>query len=68
MKTYRPTSKSRRHMTTLPFKEYVTASEPYKPLTFGFKRDVARNAFGRITDPPQGRRPQEALPRNRFHV
>ncbi len=49
MKSYRPTTKSRRHMTTLPFKQYVTTSEPYKPLTMGFKRDVGRNAFGRIT-------------------
>lgn len=49
MKTYRPTSKSRRHMTVQPFKEYVTVSEPYKPLTQGFKRDMGRNAFGRIT-------------------
>jgi len=36
-------------MTTLPFKQYLTASEPYKPLTSGFKRDVGRNAHGRIT-------------------
>ncbi len=36
-------------MTVLPFKEYVTASEPYKALTVGFKRDMGRNAFGRIT-------------------
>lgn len=36
-------------MTVLPFKDYVTASEPYKPLTVGFKRDMGRNAFGRIT-------------------
>jgi large subunit ribosomal protein L2 len=49
MKSFRPTSKSRRHMTVLPFKEYLTASEPYKPLTYGFKRDVGRNAHGRIT-------------------
>ncbi|HEX7724169.1 MAG TPA: 50S ribosomal protein L2, partial [Candidatus Paceibacterota bacterium] len=49
MKTYRPYTKSRRHMTTLPFKEYLTTNEPYKPLTLGFKRDVGRNAHGRIT-------------------
>ncbi len=49
MKSYRPYTKSRRHMTTLPFKQYLTASEPYKPLTVGFKRDVGRNSQGRIT-------------------
>ena len=54
MKSFRPTSKSRRHMTVLPFKESLTASEPYKPLTHGFKRDVGRNAHGRITVRHQG--------------
>ncbi len=49
MKSFRPTTKSRRHMTVLPFKEYLTASEPYKPLTYGMKRDMGRNAAGRIT-------------------
>lgn len=49
MKSYRPTTKSRRHMTTLPFKEYLTASEPHKALTSGFKRDMGRNSHGRIT-------------------
>lgn len=36
-------------MTTLPFKDYVTVSEPHKALTTGFKRDVGRNSQGRIT-------------------
>lgn len=36
-------------MSVLPFKQYLTTSEPYKPLTVGFKRDMGRNAFGRIT-------------------
>jgi large subunit ribosomal protein L2 len=36
-------------MTTLPFKKYLTVSEPYKALTKGMKRDMGRNAFGRIT-------------------
>ncbi len=49
MKSYAPTTPSRRHMTTLPYKEYLTASEPHKALTKGMKRDMGRNAFGRIT-------------------
>jgi large subunit ribosomal protein L2 len=49
MKFYRPTTPSRRNMSTLPFKKYLTTSDPYKPLTVGFKRDVGRNAYGRIT-------------------
>jgi large subunit ribosomal protein L2 len=36
-------------MTTIPFKKYLTTNEPYKPLTVGFKRDMGRNSFGRIT-------------------
>ena len=36
-------------MTTVPFKKYLTTDEPYKPLTHGMKRDMGRNAFGRIT-------------------
>lgn len=49
MKSYRPTTPSRRGMTTLPYGEYLTASEPHKALTKGMKRDMGRNAFGRIT-------------------
>ncbi len=54
MKHYHPTTPSRRHMTTLPFKKYLTTSEPYKPLTKGMKRDVGRNSQGRITVRHQG--------------
>ncbi|HEY4478726.1 MAG TPA: 50S ribosomal protein L2 [Candidatus Paceibacterota bacterium] len=49
MKSYHPTTPSRRHMTTLPYRKYITADEPYKPLTRGMKRDMGRNSQGRIT-------------------
>ena len=49
MKTYRPTSPSRRGMQTINFKDYVTKKNPLKALTYGRKRDVGRNAFGRVT-------------------
>jgi large subunit ribosomal protein L2 len=49
MKRYRPTTKSRRNMTTVSFRDHITASEPHKGLTHGFKRMHGRNAFGRIT-------------------
>ncbi|MEI6057445.1 MAG: 50S ribosomal protein L2 [bacterium] len=49
MKSYHPSTPSRRGMTTIEFKKYLTASEPYKALTKGMKRDMGRNAFGRIT-------------------
>lgn len=49
MKRYRPTTKSRRQMSTISYGDYLTVNEPYKKLTHGFKRDVGRNAFGRVT-------------------
>jgi large subunit ribosomal protein L2 len=49
MKTYAPTTPSRRNMTGLEYGKYITTQTPYKPLTKGMKRDMGRNAFGRIT-------------------
>ncbi|MEK7143199.1 MAG: 50S ribosomal protein L2, partial [Patescibacteria group bacterium] len=49
MKFYRPTTPSRRHMSTVSYRGVLTASKPHKALTVGGKRDVGRNAFGRIT-------------------
>ena len=49
MKKYHPVTPSRRHMTTLPYRKYLTTSDPYKPLTKGMKRDMGRNSQGRIT-------------------
>ncbi|MEI6238322.1 MAG: 50S ribosomal protein L2 [bacterium] len=54
MKTYRPTTKSRRHMTTISYNEYLTTQDPYKPLTHGYKRDVGRNNQGRLTTRHKG--------------
>lgn len=41
-------------MTVLPFKEYLTVSEPHKALTYGMKRDMGRNSAGRVTVRHQG--------------
>lgn len=49
MKSYRPYTKSRRHMTTVTFKGKVTTNEPHKALTTGGKRDMGRNNAGRIS-------------------
>ncbi len=49
MKHYRPYTKSRRHMTTLPFRQLLTTNEPHKALIGGGKRHVGRNSAGRIT-------------------
>src|SRR3989338_3343334 len=49
MKTYKPTSKSRRQMTNVNYAEILTKSSPEKSLTYGFRRSVGRNSKGRIT-------------------
>lgn len=49
MKKYKPTTPSRRHMTTIAYRDFLTVAEPHKPLTSGGKRHVGRNSDGRIT-------------------
>jgi len=49
IKTYKPTSKSRRHMSVVSYKSLLTKDQPTKALTFGRKRAVGRNNAGRIT-------------------
>jgi len=41
-------------MTTISYGDVLTASEPYKPLTSGFKRSVGRNSQGRLTTRHKG--------------
>ena len=48
MKTYKPTSKSRRGMTNVTYRGVLTKSTPEKSLTHGFKRSFGRDANGRI--------------------
>jgi large subunit ribosomal protein L2 len=54
MKHYKPTSKSRRGMTTISFGDYITAAEPEKSLTHGFRRKMGRNHHGKITTRHKG--------------
>lgn len=49
MKTYKPTTPSRRTATIIDYAEILTAKEPFKRLTKGFKRAKGRNNYGRIT-------------------
>ena len=48
IKSYKPTTPSRRHMTVLPFDE-ITKTEPEKSLTVPLKKTGGRNAQGRLT-------------------
>lgn len=54
MKTYRPTTPSKRHQTTVSYRNVLTKSNPEKSLTRGFKRSVGRNNQGRITTRHKG--------------
>lgn len=54
MKSYKPTSKSRRQMTNVSFKATLTVSRPHKALTGGFQRAVGRNNKGRLTTRHKG--------------
>ncbi len=54
MKTYKPTTPSKRHQTTVSYRNVLTRSEPEKSLTHGFKRSVGRNNQGRITTRHKG--------------
>jgi len=54
MKKYKPTTPSKRHQTTVTYRDVITKSKPEKSLTHGFKRSVGRNNFGRITTRHKG--------------
>jgi large subunit ribosomal protein L2 len=54
MKHYKPTSKSRRNMSTISFGEILTTQKPQKSLTHGFKRSVGRNNQGEVTTRHKG--------------
>src|SRR3989344_4313142 len=53
MKTYKPTSPSRRQMTGIDYRE-LTVNEPFKPLTVKIQQAAGRNHHGRITMRHQG--------------
>jgi large subunit ribosomal protein L2 len=54
MKKYKPTTKSRRHLSGINFRKILTKSSPEKSLTSGFKRGTGRNKHGRITTRHKG--------------
>ena len=54
MKSYRPTSPSRRQTSTVPYRTLLTRAEPEKSLTYGRKRAVGRNSQGRLTTRHKG--------------
>jgi large subunit ribosomal protein L2 len=54
MKTYKPTTKSRRQMTTVTYRGVLSGDKPFKSLLSSKKRRAGRNNQGRITTRHQG--------------
>lgn len=55
MKTYKPTTPSRRNMATIEYRKLLTrGAKPHKPLTKGAVNKAGRNNLGRITVRHQG--------------
>lgn len=54
MKNFRPTTPSRRNMTSVQFTKFVTEKNPEKSLTKGFRRGTGRNHHGRVTTRHKG--------------
>lgn len=54
MKSFKPTTKSRRHMTVVTYRGVLSGDKPYKALLKGTKNNAGRNNAGRITMRHQG--------------
>lgn len=54
MKFYKPTTPSRRKMSTVSYRGILTTSTPHKALLWGRKRSVGRNNLGRVTTRHKG--------------
>lgn len=54
MKTYKPTTKSRRSMTGIDYRTLLSTRKPHKALVSGGQRAAARNNYGHITVRHQG--------------
>jgi large subunit ribosomal protein L2 len=54
MKSYKPTTKSRRNTLTLDYRKLLTKTKPEKSLTVGQQRHVGRNNMGRVTTQHKG--------------
>ncbi len=54
MKTYKPTTKSRRQMSNINYRDVLTKTKPTKSLVHGFKKSFGRNSQGRLTSRHRG--------------
>ena len=68
IKTYRPTTPSRRHMTVSGFDGVAKHVKPEKSLVEVLKKNAGRNSYGRITVRHQWRRQPPEVPRDRLQA
>jgi len=54
MKFFKPTTPSRRNMTSVQYTKFITEKNPEKSLTKGFRRGTGRNHHGRVTTRHKG--------------
>ncbi len=54
MKLYKPTTPSKRQMTTVNYRSVLSGDSPYKTLTKGVRRMVGRSSSGKITTRHKG--------------
>ena len=65
IKTYKPTTPSRRHMTVSAFEGIDKKAKPERALTEVLKKHAGRNSYGR---PPPRRRQQAEIPHHRLQA
>ena len=53
-RSYKPRTKSTRHMSVIRYRDYLTTDKPLKSLTKGKRSQGGRNSYGRITTRHQG--------------
>ena len=67
IKTYKPTTPSRRHMTVSAFEGIDKKAKPERSLLENLKKHAGRNSYGRITVRPR-RRQQAEVPHHRLQA
>ena len=68
IKTYKPTTPSRRHMTVSAFEGIDKKAKPERSLTENLKKNAGRNSYGRITVRHRARRQRSPAARARESV
>ena len=68
IKTYKPTTPSRRHMTVSAFEGIDKKAKPERSLTENLKKNAGRNSYGRITVRHRGGGNKKQVPHHRLQA